>query len=154
MAKYEVTFSCGHTKVMNLYGPNASREKRIAYYEEQGLCPECYAKAQAEKMAQKSNIVEMHYGEYKRRYAMHKTVPGSYNPETKTIKVYLPKPSDSTLRTVANLSKSEIFKAAHELTRKALAGTTGYSYQATFAICLKEDYAIIKSVKADLNRVA
>ena len=42
MAKYEVTFSCGHTGTVSLFGKNTDRENKLKWYEEQGLCPECY----------------------------------------------------------------------------------------------------------------
>lgn len=45
MAKYEVTYSCGHTGVVNLCGKTADRENKLRWYEEQALCPACYEKA-------------------------------------------------------------------------------------------------------------
>ncbi len=42
MAKYEATFSCGHTAKVTLFGPYAERERKLAWYAESGLCPECY----------------------------------------------------------------------------------------------------------------
>lgn len=44
MAQYKVNYSCGHTGIVNLFGKGAEREQKIAWYEKQGLCPECYAK--------------------------------------------------------------------------------------------------------------
>lgn len=43
------------------------------------------ARQEAEEKA--NGIVEMHYAEYKKNYADCKTVSGSYNKRTKTIKV-------------------------------------------------------------------
>lgn len=48
--KYYVTFSCGHecevtfhgTLYGTLYGKAAERDRRIAWYEEDGICPDCY----------------------------------------------------------------------------------------------------------------
>lgn len=52
MAKYTITYSCGHTGIVNLFGANKERESKIKFFEEQGLCPECYkAKKQAEEAA-------------------------------------------------------------------------------------------------------
>lgn len=48
--KYEVTFSCGHTDTVELYGPTKDREWRINEYESHGLCPDCYQKDRAEKL--------------------------------------------------------------------------------------------------------
>ena len=55
------------------------------------LCPECYAAEKAAQMAEANDIREMHYGEYKQNFADCKTVPGSYDPKTKMIQVYVPK---------------------------------------------------------------
>lgn len=42
MAKYTITFSCGHTELRELYGPHKERNRKIEYFKEQGLCSECY----------------------------------------------------------------------------------------------------------------
>lgn len=42
MAKYEAKFSCGHTAEVTLFGPYAERDRKLAWYAESGLCPECY----------------------------------------------------------------------------------------------------------------
>ena len=42
MAKYDVKFSCGHTETISLIGPVAERERKIKYFEEYGVCSECY----------------------------------------------------------------------------------------------------------------
>lgn len=54
--KYTVTYSCGHTHEVQLYGKTADRERKIKWMEEQAVCPDCYkaqkeatAKAQAEE---------------------------------------------------------------------------------------------------------
>jgi len=57
MAKYDVTFSCGHTEVIQLFGPMDERERRIEWLEEHGLCSECYEekkKKEYEKKVQKA----------------------------------------------------------------------------------------------------
>lgn len=43
MAKYNVKFSCGHTEIMQLGGKIEDRYKKIEYFEENGLCKECYS---------------------------------------------------------------------------------------------------------------
>ena len=55
------------------------------------VCPECYAAEKASKLEATHDIREMHYGEYKEKFPECKTVPGSYDPKTKMIKVYIPK---------------------------------------------------------------
>ena len=49
MAQYEVKFSCGHTATIELYGKEKDRQRKIAWYEENGLCPDCYRKQQEEE---------------------------------------------------------------------------------------------------------
>lgn len=49
MAKYNVKFSCGHTATIELYGKEKDRQRKIAWYEENGLCPDCYRKQQEEE---------------------------------------------------------------------------------------------------------
>lgn len=48
MAKYTVTFSCGHEGSVELFGKVAEREKKIEYFEKNGLCRECYKKKMEE----------------------------------------------------------------------------------------------------------
>lgn len=90
MAKYQVTFSCGHTETINLGGKDKDRHRKIAYYEEHGLCSKCYKETIKEVVPEGCKPVEMHYGEYKNQYSECKTKPESYNKETKTIVVYVP----------------------------------------------------------------
>ena len=47
--KYYVTFSCEHEGEVNLYGKAAERDRRIAWYEEEGICPDCYRKMKDEE---------------------------------------------------------------------------------------------------------
>lgn len=42
MAKYEVKFSCGHTQIIELFGKDKDRQRKIEYFEERGLCKNCY----------------------------------------------------------------------------------------------------------------
>ena len=42
--KYTVKMSCGHTQVVDLVGKGSERERKIRYFEEFGLCKECYKK--------------------------------------------------------------------------------------------------------------
>lgn len=48
MAQYGVRFSCGHDGVVELFGPGKDRERKLAWYAESGLCPDCY-RAQSPK---------------------------------------------------------------------------------------------------------
>lgn len=49
--KYDVTYSCGHDGVVSLLGEGAERERKLAWYADCGLCPECYKAQLAEKEA-------------------------------------------------------------------------------------------------------
>lgn len=59
MAKYQVTYACGHTDTIQLYGKETEREKRLAYLATID-CPNCYheKKLQAAK-AQTANLPEL-----------------------------------------------------------------------------------------------
>lgn len=54
MAKYCPTFSCGHKAEIVLFGPEKQRDRKIRWYRENGLCPECYRGKQAAEVALKS----------------------------------------------------------------------------------------------------
>jgi hypothetical protein len=47
--KYDVTYQCGHTGVVELYGPNAERERKLAWYAN-GICPDCYKDAERKRI--------------------------------------------------------------------------------------------------------
>ena len=49
MAKYDITYSCGHSATIQLYGKTEEREKKIKWLESEGFCPECYKKYQREE---------------------------------------------------------------------------------------------------------
>lgn len=62
MAKYTVTYKCGHTGTVQLFGTESDRKYRIAWYEENCVCPECFAAEQAAKReaeAQKYALPEL-----------------------------------------------------------------------------------------------
>lgn len=90
MAKYLVKFSCGHEEYIDLVGKYDERKRKIAWYEENGLCPHCYEEAKNAKNAEGCKEVEMKYSEYKNCYENCKTKANSYNKSTKTIIVYVP----------------------------------------------------------------
>ncbi len=57
MGKYNVKFSCGHEEQVILYGKYKDRDKKITYFEKEGLCSECYKKKVKEKIeSQKSQL--------------------------------------------------------------------------------------------------
>lgn len=50
--KYTVTFSCGHEATVDLFGKTSERERRIAWYEKEGICPDCYRKMKEDERRQ------------------------------------------------------------------------------------------------------
>jgi len=56
MAKYDVTFYCGHTETVNLIGPGKERERKIKNMEHYMLCRECYKKQKEEEQAKETVI--------------------------------------------------------------------------------------------------
>lgn len=89
--KYDVTFSCGHTEVVELFGKCSERDRKIDYYKNYGICKACYYEQKSIEMSINNEEVEMLYKQYKQEYASCKTKPGSWNPATKTIIVYVPR---------------------------------------------------------------
>lgn len=89
MAKYDVTYACGHEGTEDITGTNVNgeREKKVKWIEENRVCYDCYIKEQMKDYEE----VEMHYGEYKENYSHCKTKKGSYDKSDKTIIVYVPK---------------------------------------------------------------
>ena len=90
MAKYDVLFSCGHEDVVHLFGKVRERERRIEWYEREGICPRCWREQQEMRKAIGCEAVTMHYREYKEHYPDCKTRAGSYDGDRKTIVVYVP----------------------------------------------------------------
>lgn len=52
MAKYTINHRCGHSRVMQLYGPEIDRQRKITWMEGQS-CPSCWGKEKAEEEAKK-----------------------------------------------------------------------------------------------------
>lgn len=42
--KVNITYSCGHEGTIEVFGKAEERERKIKYFEEYGLCPDCYKK--------------------------------------------------------------------------------------------------------------
>lgn len=64
MAKYEITYACGHTETVQLYGKHADRERYIEWASEHKVCSECLkadreaAKAAAAERAKANGMTE------------------------------------------------------------------------------------------------
>ena len=91
MAKYDVTYKCTHEGTVELFGKTTDRMKKIEWMETT-LCPECYAREQAQKANKGMQIeeVEMLYSEYKNNFSNCQTLPNSYDSKAKTIVVLVP----------------------------------------------------------------
>lgn len=55
MAKYDVTYACGHPGTVDLYGKGSERERKLAWMENNMLCPDCY---RAERRAKAMDGIE------------------------------------------------------------------------------------------------
>ena len=114
MAKYTVTFSCGHADTVELFGKDSERERKIEYFKEQGICPHCYKEALEAKKAEGCDEVEMKYSEYKNNYADCDTKSDSYDKKSKTIIVYVPKKESAEEIIEEAEELIEQFESAHE----------------------------------------
>ena len=111
MAKYDVTYNCKHEATVELYGRVRDRMDKINWME-RTLCPDCYAREQAQKENEGMQIkeVKMHYSEYKKNYAKCKSLPSTYNKYSKTIIVLVPVAEDEEAETVETLTIEDITK--------------------------------------------
>nr|DAY48057.1 MAG TPA: hypothetical protein [Caudoviricetes sp.] len=81
--KYEVTFSCGHTGTVQLYGKGDERERKIRYFEEYGVCSECYKERRAIEAEIGCKHVTMFYRTYKTDYSFCDVLNDSYDKQEK-----------------------------------------------------------------------
>lgn len=88
--KYDIKFSCGHEHQIELFGKTSDRERKIAYFENFGVCPDCYREQKNIENTIGCEEIEIPYKDYKQNYPSCRTKAGSYNGETKTIIVYVP----------------------------------------------------------------
>lgn len=91
MAKYTFTYSCGHDGKVALFGKHSVRDRKLIWYRNYGICPNCYREQMEMRLSATHNKVEMPYKEYIEHYTDCEKVPGSYNGETKTILVWVKK---------------------------------------------------------------
>lgn len=60
--KYDITYTCGHTATIQLYGKTSEREAQIERMERTQLCPDCYraaANAQAAEAADQRGLASL-----------------------------------------------------------------------------------------------
>lgn len=93
--KYNITRFCGHDEKVDILGSNAHGERdRRAAFEANKLCRVCWQKEQLEEaLDQGAEILEVKYSDFKNlpEYQGLKSVPNSYDKDTKTIKIIQPK---------------------------------------------------------------
>ena len=51
MAKYQITYSCGHVAEKQLFGPEKQRRSYMVWAEREGVCPACGADSKAARIA-------------------------------------------------------------------------------------------------------
>jgi hypothetical protein len=51
MARYTITYACGHTGDEQLYGPTKDRESYVVWAEDNKICPDCWQKKKEEERA-------------------------------------------------------------------------------------------------------
>lgn len=99
--KVEITYRCGHTGQVEVFGSAAERERKLKWLAENHVCSECYEAEQSEKKATGCKEVEMLYRDYKKDYADCETKAGSYDAKAKTIIVYVPERTAEKVDVVA-----------------------------------------------------
>ena len=101
MAKYQVTYACGHTDTIQLYGKESDREKRLAYLSTID-CPDCYyeKRLQAAK-AQTADLPELQGSEKQINWAtqIRAEVFAALDKYTKQIDDYQNAPEESKIVT-------------------------------------------------------
>ena len=53
--KVNITYSCGHEGTIEVFGKAEERERKIKWFSEYGLCPDCY---KAEKQTEEKSFAE------------------------------------------------------------------------------------------------
>lgn len=87
-----VTFSCGHTGEVQLFGSNKDRERKIKWYEESALCPNCYKKQQEERgkeLAAEYNLPEI-TGVSDKQIAFAESLRGRYLTSSEAELTFIP----------------------------------------------------------------
>lgn len=86
MAKYDVTYSCGHEGTVDLFSKTSERERKLAWYEHTGVCPECYKKQQREKEEKEGLILNVAIDPYNQKKPVKLSFTGNTYPLKDEIK--------------------------------------------------------------------
>ena len=176
MAKYQVTFSCGHTQVVELFGKTSDRERKISWYERSGVCSDCYkaeqdAKRQAnidvcsalpaltgsdKQIAWATKIRADKYNMFKGTrfdYIKNETSAAWWIDHRDDVESEIYTRSQAAQKQsitakILSMTKSDMFKRAHMLAHQLKADYPDTDYRTNFAECLKALYAALKAVKA------
>lgn len=88
----KIKCSCGHYSDVQLLGKSADKERKKEFFETQGLCRDCYRQFKINQETAGCEVVTMDYrSQFKKYFDWCRKVYDSYNKETKTIDVYVPK---------------------------------------------------------------
>lgn len=123
--KYEVTFSCGHTGTVQLYGKGDERERKIRYFEEYGVCSECYKERRAIEAEIGCKHVTMFYRTYKTDYSFCDVLNDSYDKQEKTITVLVPEALVDFID-AKNEGGATLFRVSEQKVRKVLIDAGAY----------------------------
>lgn len=85
MAKYGITYSCGHSGTESLFGKGADRERKIKWLEECAVCPDCFAAQKAlekekEEERRKEGGLHLSIGTRESDYALFVIAHGNTEP--------------------------------------------------------------------------
>lgn len=71
LAKYDVTYSCGHSEEVQLVGPMQKRETKLNWYRTEAVCPACY---RAQRQAELQQEIETIRGDYAELHGSEKQI--------------------------------------------------------------------------------
>lgn len=65
MAQYSYDYKCGHGRgTVRLYGKESERQRKLAWYADKFVCPDCYKKQMAEEDARAAKTASLHLAIY------------------------------------------------------------------------------------------
>lgn len=153
--KYTITRACGHQETVELYGNGKEREWKLARMEDED-CADCRKSKKENEIKvrnESAEVVEMLYKDYKRSYSYCDTVPGTYDPETKSIKVYVPAPEKLEDRLVAKIIEmGRKYNYTETVARIAVASGAEYIEKEMLpALRAARDYKLLIGIAAMLR---
>lgn len=104
-----VKYACGHHGIVYLDGTMQHVYHRMDLLEHM-RCRDCVD-------AEGTKLVTMQYGEYRNHFAACRTKPDSYDPDFKTIAVYVPEDYETNGSTASDLRAEEV-RAALQIIRR------------------------------------